>query len=110
MTTTQLILLGCAGGLVPDLLRLIKGRHEAAPDYLKSPFFWVMTLVLVGLGGVTAYYSRPEEPLQALTLGFAAPEIISRLVGAGAQDNGLFKSADAPKPSALAQLRAWWAV
>jgi hypothetical protein len=36
-THWTMILIGCAGGLIPDALRIIKNRHDPkVPEYLRS--------------------------------------------------------------------------
>ena len=37
----QIVALGCLGGAVPDVLRLISLRYEEAPSYLFRWFFWI---------------------------------------------------------------------
>ena len=51
-----LFLLGCLGGAVPDLLRIIKNRYKAnLPKYLRSANFWIGLVILIGIGGLTAW-------------------------------------------------------
>ena len=61
MTDLQIFGLGCAGGALPDLLRLIKARNTGAPAYLGTGFFWCMWVVLILLGGVVAYFSGAHD-------------------------------------------------
>ncbi|MEA2838736.1 MAG: hypothetical protein QOF41_66 [Methylobacteriaceae bacterium] len=81
METWQVIALGCAGGALPDVLRVIERRYEPAPDYLKRPFFWVSLGLLVCLGGGAAYFLSPTRIVDALAIGFSAPSLISGLLG-----------------------------
>lgn len=78
----DIFLTGCAGGLLPDVLRIVRSRHDITPHgYLKSPTFWVGLFFLIGLGGLAAWILGASNVTEALAFGFAAPELISQLVG-----------------------------
>ena len=105
MTGLEIFGLGCLGGVIPDVLRLIKGRHDGAPGYLKEWFFWVMFAVLVLIGGLAAYCGQATGAKEAVAFGFAAPEIISRAFGGSDADRG------APSGSGtnvFRKIRSWW--
>ena len=94
------IVLGCIGGFIPDVLRLIKGRYKAFPGYLRQPSFWVGLALLVALGGLAAWIGDAHDAKQALAYGFGAPQLISTLAssqGEPAARRGAFS------------LRQWWA-
>lgn len=98
-----MILIGCAGGLIPDALRIIKNRYEPqVPEYLRSFAFWLGLLLLVILGGLAAWLGGAANVKQALAYGFAAPEFISRILSGG----------EAATPAAEGEgklsLRKWW--
>jgi hypothetical protein len=77
-----IFLLGCAGGLVPDILRVVANRYDPKlPDYFKSLKFWIGTLCLVLLGGIVAYLTEPKRVMDAFIYGYAAPEFLARLAG-----------------------------
>jgi hypothetical protein len=77
MTVMQAVLWGCLGGILPDVLRVIGVRHGDAPDYLKRGFFWLSLLLLVGVAALTAFLLAPSRIIDAIALGFSAPEILS---------------------------------
>lgn len=104
MQTAEVVALGALGGAGPDILRLIRGRHEGAPAWLSTGFFWVMFVVLIALGGAVAYFSAPTTWLAAIALGFTAPEVVSRLVGGGDAD----RNRDGQR-SPWQRVRRWWA-
>jgi hypothetical protein len=106
-TELQLIAIGCAGGLVPDLIRFAKARYDASvADYFKHWNFWVGLLVLVALGGLAVAFGSPETKAQALVYGYAAPEFFSRLVAQhGLQQPGL--EGISPKSETF-NVRRWW--
>jgi hypothetical protein len=101
----EMFLLGCAGGLLPDILRIIKSRHDGTmPAYLKSIMFYVGLLFLVLLGGAASWLLAATDLKQAIAYGFAAPEIISDLFGKSPdEDRG---PVDSPPPPLT--LRTWW--
>lgn len=105
MPTTDwtMILIGCAGGLIPDALRIIKNRHEpGVPEYLRSFAFWIGLLLLVILGGLAAWLGEAANVKQALAYGFAAPEFISRILSGGGA------GAATTEGQGKLSLREWW--
>jgi hypothetical protein len=102
-TSGAMILIGCAGGLIPDMLRIIKNRHEPqVPEYLRSVNFWMGLLLLVVFGGLAAWLGQAADVKQALAYGFAAPEFISRILAGGEA------SAAAEKGGGKLGFHAWW--
>lgn len=78
----DMFLLGCLGGLVPDILRIIKNRNDA--DVLKCFrhfSYWVALILQVALGGFAVYILSTASITKALAVGFSAPEIIGALLG-----------------------------
>lgn len=82
MTTTETILWGCVGGLLPDVLRLIGQRYQEPPYYLKRWFFWFSLMLLVVVAGVAVHLLAPTRIIDAVAIGFSAPEILSSALGA----------------------------
>lgn len=94
------ILCGCIGGLLPDILRIIKTRYKKRlPSYLSTLNFWLGILFLVAIGGLTAWLLEAEKPKEALAYGFAAPELLSRF---------LAKSIEEIDRGGPFRLREWW--
>jgi hypothetical protein len=75
----NIFLLGCLGGLLPDILRFAKGRYEKAPEFYRYWNFWGALLLLVALGGLSAWLGGATQVKDALAFGFAAPEILSKI-------------------------------
>ena len=78
---------GIAGGFAAEVLhwwRLFRNANAGAssnfPVYAKSPVYWILTVILTGLGGllVYAYASSGTElnAILALNLGASAPLIL----------------------------------
>jgi hypothetical protein len=116
--TWMAILWGCIGGALPDVFRLIQGRHGQVPTYLGSAYFWISLVLLVVVGGVTAWGAASlgvtpagaagpanwgvAETINAVSIGYSAPSLLSKL----------FSEAPVTRDIALARprsLRGWWA-
>jgi len=113
MSEAEIVGLGCLGGALPDLLRLLKLRHEPLPDYLRRWFFWISLLLLIALGGVVTHYVHPEKAIEAISVGFGAPAILSKLFGHDGDDDGggpgLRARMHLPSEGLIESLRRWWA-
>lgn len=95
-----LIVLGCVGGLLPDLLRAVKGRHKAFPKYWGQPTFWLGLALAVALGGFLAWILEAKAAKEALAYGFGGPAIVTKLLGTSGAVEATRGSFD---------LRRWWA-
>ncbi len=119
-----IILIGCLGGLIPDMLRIVKGRHEAKlPEYLRYANFWLGLVLLVVIGGLAAWLAEATEVKQALAYGYAAPELISRIFSKTSEhvnngndnvrslepDPALTQPGQSREASGNFQLLDWWA-
>jgi hypothetical protein len=103
LSLTWVLVLGGAGALLPDLLRIIKLRADpVTPAYLRWPRYWLSLLGLVGIGVLAAWLGRPASVAQALALSFAAPEFLTKLFA------GSLPVASERNGGRL-RLRLWWA-
>lgn len=107
----SLIGIGCAAGVVPDLIRFAKARYEASiEDYFKRWNFWVGLLVLVALGGIAAAFASTVT--QAFIYGYAAPEFFSRLAAKhesdGSPEGNLEAVSEANPTHEEFSVRRWW--
>ena len=80
-------LYGMFGGFLAELLGLFKLRRQtlaSLPEWLKSPFYWLVTGMMIFAGGVlVAVYLKskiPLNPLLAVNVGASAPLIIGSFV------------------------------
>lgn len=86
MTCLEIVMYGVLGGVLPEIFALYKLRHikkGEKPDWLKSWFYWVVTIIMVLLGGATSFLYHKLgiqiNELMAVHLGAATPLIISNL-------------------------------
>lgn len=77
---------GVVGGFLAELFALWKLRHQLKgdlPPYLRSFFYWLMTVLMITSGGiVTIVYCKSGvtlSPLVAVNVGASAPLIIGSL-------------------------------
>jgi hypothetical protein len=77
---------GTFGGFLAELLRIFKLRHlpsETRPLWLKSPFYWALTILMIlAGGGLVIIYVKSGVPVQAfmaVNLGASAPLILGSL-------------------------------
>ena len=104
MTQTQAIILGCIGGALPDIIRIIKSRFgEEVPGFIFRLNFWIGFILLIALGGFTAWLAAAQDLKQAVAYGFCAPEIISRLAGETSAKRSL-------EPDTKPGIRDWWSI
>jgi hypothetical protein len=103
---------GFVGGILPDILRLLNNRYDGPPAYLRSWFFWLCFVVLGLLGAGLVYWLGAANIETALSIGFTGPEILRRLLsaGAGATQNGdgTNKARAVGAPDAWQRQRQWW--
>lgn len=101
MDPLHVILWGCVGGALPDIIRIIKSRTGDFPKYFRSFWYWFGFLLLIALGGFVAWLGSAHAMKEALAFGYAGPEALSRLLGV--KDSGQVDRGDEPF-----NLRRFW--
>ncbi len=83
----EYFLYGTIGGLLAELLGLYKLRTQAPsafPSYLKTIFYWLVTIGMILAGGVLVWIYHKSgldlKPIIAVNIGASAPLIIGSLV------------------------------
>lgn len=74
---------GCLGAVAAEALHWHGLRRRARlPIYLKSIFYWIVTAVMVLLGGFVAWlrYGADGSALDVFAMGLAAPIILQKLM------------------------------
>ena len=99
-------LFGCFGGVLGEALKWYQLRESPnLPEYARKPFYWVITAVMVVLGGIlpSLYGVEPKNAILVANIGLSAPLIIKTLAASnplqsGTTTRGLGRP---PKPSPL---------
>jgi hypothetical protein len=76
-------LVGCLGAIGAETLHWHGLRRRARlPPYLKSTFYWIVTFVMVLLGGFVAWlrYGADGSALDVFATGLAAPIVLQKLI------------------------------
>jgi hypothetical protein len=79
------LLFGVIGGALAEVLKWWQLHEDPTPPaYLKSVFYWGITLLMALVGGVLAlaYKVDASEPLLAINIGASAPLILKGLASA----------------------------
>lgn len=106
MSVPQLILWGCVGALLPDLIDLTKYRtSNSIGCHLKSPHLWIQLVALVILGAFAAYLAGAVDVKQAVLYGYSGPKIISALGGKVSEAN---LEQVVKEDRFLLRVRRWW--
>ena len=80
-----IFIIGLLGGCLGEFLTLYELRKNdpgTLPTYLRSPFYWAMSLVMAaGGGGLALVYGFNEvQAMVVLNIGGSAPLIIKSLI------------------------------
>lgn len=96
MTTLEMCAYGIAGALVPDLIRIAKFRTMENGDfkYLADWRYFVSLAAHIALGLLAVKLGAAKDPVQAAAYGFAAPELIAKMLSKPAGSG--FRSLAAP--------------
>ena len=88
MGTIDACLIGGLGGFAAELaqwFRLRRTLHRGLPDWSKSWLYWVLTLLMVGIGAVLVWLhiqiGGPMNAFLAFNIGLSAPLILTNLSG-----------------------------
>jgi len=78
-------LYGVIGGGLGELLKWYAMRESPnLPEYIRSPFYWVVTFLMILAGGglVLIQGVSPESPWLAINVGITAPLILKGFASA----------------------------
>jgi hypothetical protein len=79
----SVFLVGFLGAFLAEFLSLWELRHDPAsqPKYLKSPFYWIMSVLMACGGGVLAmlYGFKEVNAILVVNIGASAPLILKSL-------------------------------
>ncbi|MCC8985530.1 MAG: hypothetical protein LM513_02965 [Nitrospira sp.] len=93
---------GCAGGVLAELLHwwgLRRSPH--LPHYLKSTFYWLITIAMIASGGFIAwlYFGNRAEAIIVVHVGLSAPLILQKLATTVPESKGAKNVVVTPAPS-----------
>lgn len=107
----SLYLMAAVGGLLPDALRLLawarSDAHDRGPIPLEDPGVWIGSLIQAGLGMLAVFALEATTVLQALAMGYAAPEFLTRAFAAVLKERAQSHLTEAASP-VQRRLLAWW--
>ncbi|MGH3006114.1 MAG: hypothetical protein ACRDOS_09510 [Gaiellaceae bacterium] len=72
-------LLACTGGVLAELLRWYNLREATElPQYVRSPFYWALTALMVLAGGFVAvlYGTDSKNAILVVQIGLSAPLLL----------------------------------
>lgn len=110
----DVIAYAAAGGVIPDAIRVLKWARAAKGSRGPNPFgdgaTYIAVIVQVALGMFGASLLAVTTPLQAAAVGYAAPDILVRVLNSAARSTGAHLGDGGPKPGLAARLKAWWSL
>jgi len=87
----RVFLLGCAGGSVNEVLHWWNLRTAPEfPEYARRARYWVLTVIMVVIGGSLAvvYLGASIDVVLALHIGLSAPLILQKLAATATNVEG----------------------
>ena len=94
--------LGCIGGVLAELLHWWGLRRSPQlPQYLKSAFYWAITLAMIVAGGFIAwlYFGNRADPVLVVHVGLSAPLILQKLATTIPETDGAKSIVATPAPT-----------
>ncbi len=100
------LLVGCLGGLLGEAAKWFQLRESPnLPDYARKPSYWIITLIMILLGGLLAvlYGTDNRNAILIANIGLSAPLIIKTLAETTREGKGrgTTRKASRPGPSIL---------
>lgn len=101
------------GGLIPDAIRVLKWSRKAknrrGANPLRDPGIYIGLCIQIALGLFGAALLAVTTPLQATAIGYAAPDILTRILSSAARSQtAQMGAAESPHPPLTERLLAWW--
>jgi hypothetical protein len=81
--------IGTAGGVSSEILHWYGLRRRGRlPSYVRSPFYWTVTVLMVMIGGFLAWlrFGESASPFDAFITGLAAPILLQKVVAQIAEE------------------------
>ena|SRR2546421_8742904 len=97
-------LVGCLGGLLGEAIKWFQLRESPSlPAYSRSLFYWLITLLMIVLGGIlaTLYGTDNRNALLVANIGLTAPLIIKALAQTTPSKSGVSGFTSIQDPSLI---------
>jgi hypothetical protein len=108
----SLMLWGCGGALIPDLIRIAKTRNDSTLlPFLRSGQFLLSLAAMIVLSVLAVVLLGAESPREALAFGYGAPDLLTSALSSSSTTSSLPPPPDiAPKggQARFMNLRDWW--
>jgi hypothetical protein len=104
MAHLDFVLAGCIGALFPELVRIGKGPVQGV---FSTPGYWIQLASQILLGALAAYFLGPTSIKEAITLGFTAPQIVTRVAAAPTPTPPVTPPAGGGGPATFST-QIWW--
>jgi len=95
---------GAVGGVLPDIMKLLRKRFQQRPTYVGRAWYWLNVVLLAIIGAIISVISHPNAIQDALAYGAASLALLTQLFGKD-DDQHLGGSG----ASAIKKIRGWWA-
>ncbi|RWA62924.1 hypothetical protein [Mesorhizobium sp.] len=104
MGIVETAVLGAVGGVLPDIIRIIRKRFEATPAYVKRRAYWLSVGFLAIVGAVASVTAHAGTAHEAMAYGAGSFALLTQAVGQS--DEKHLGGAD--EASIFTQIRTWW--
>lgn len=110
--SNRIFLMTMVGGVLPDALRILHWARTAPALRSSSPFHdpavLVGLVIQVGVGLLMAWLLEVSSDTEAVVVGYAGPEFLTRLVAAVARPSNQLGAATATRTNAGRRILTWW--
>ena len=104
MDIVEAAMVGALGGVLPDLIKVIRKRFQKMPTYLGRGWYWLNVLFLAIIGAIASAIAHPGTIHEALAYGAGSLAILTQALGQSDEQH----LGDAEQVNPIRQLRAWW--